>query len=383
MTERRAYCKINLGLRVVRRRADGFHDIETVMLAVPGLFDTVSVKALASVDNSATAGGAPRPSMLETSGLEVDCPPEKNICMKALRLLQREYGTAANTESAAHRECAPADKINAATSLAGCVGDGRMGEAGVGDGRMGEARVGLRKAVPSGAGLGGGSADGAAVLLAANEEFALGMPAAELERLAARLGSDVPFFIRCAIARHGDANAGENARAADTHAENAVEHARDDAGGSAVGAQLCTGRGEVMTPVEVDLAGMWLVVVKPPVAVSTAEAYAGVTPCENGESVADTVRRPVGEWRKLLRNDFEESVFAHHPELGEIKHALYDAGALYASMSGSGSALFGLFERRPDLSSLALPTLSSLGPDTSSPDADTPNAPLFIHVERL
>ncbi len=300
MIERKAHCKINLGLRVVRRRADGFHDIETVMMPVRGLYDTVSVEALPTPETF--VGLTPPPyssvapvffgaSVLEVSGAGVDCPPEQNICMKALRLVQREYG-------------------------------------------IGEAVIGLHKAVPSGAGLGGGSADAAAVLRALSEEFVLELSDNELELLAARLGSDVPFFVRD-------------------------------------GAQLCTGRGEVMTPVEVELAGKWLAVVKPDVAVSTAEAYAGITPREALRfpppdarfsphdarfsppdarfSLSEIVRRPVGEWRELLRNDFEESVLARHPEIGTLKRSLYDAGALYASMSGSGSAVFGIFEGRPTL----------------------------------
>ncbi len=117
-----------------------------------------------------------------------------------------------------------------------------------------------------------------------------------------------------------------------------------------------------MTPVEVDLEGKWLVVAKLPVAVSTSEAYSGVTPCESGPSIAEVVRRPVGEWRDALCNDFEESVFARHPEIGALKRSLYDAGAVYASMSGSGSAVFGIFERRPEL--------------------DFPDS-IFVHSERL
>ncbi len=277
MIENKAYCKINLGLRVVRRRADGFHDIETVMMPVRGLYDTVAVEAIPTAATFVSLTPPPYPapppvfpteSVLEVSGSSVDCPPEYNICMKALRLLQSEYG-------------------------------------------IGQAVIRLHKAVPSGAGLGGGSADAAAALGALNEEFVLELPDAELEELAARLGSDVPFFVRG-------------------------------------GVQLCTGRGEVMTPVEIDLAGMWLVVVKPSQSVSTAEAYAGVTPREDGMSLSEIVRRPVGEWRGRLVNDFEESVFARHPEIGAIKRGLYGAGAVYASMSGSGSAVFGLFERRPE-----------------------------------
>ncbi len=212
MTEFRAYCKINLGLRVLRRRADGFHDIETVMMPVRGLFDTVSVAALPSEATfvsltpppyPAPSGVFPAESVLETSGPEeVGCPPEQNICMRALRLVQREFG-------------------------------------------IGQTVISLKKAIPSGAGLGGGSADAAAVLRALDAEFVLELSDGQLEELAARLGSDVPFFVRG-------------------------------------GAQLCTGRGEVMSAMELDLAEKWLAVVKPPVAVSTAEAYAGVTPREEG-----------------------------------------------------------------------------------------------------
>jgi 4-diphosphocytidyl-2-C-methyl-D-erythritol kinase len=296
--ELKAYCKINLGLRVLRRRPDGFHDIETVMIPARELCDTVSVEAFADnavfpdsggiVDASSYLAGMPMPlpvatprpfsppdSFLEVSGpVKVDCPPQENICIKALHLLQSEYG-------------------------------------------IGQALIRLRKSVPTGAGLGGGSADAAAVLLAANREFVLELPGDELERLAARLGSDVAFFVRAA----------------------------DDVRG---GAQLCMGRGEIMTPMEVDLDGLWLVIVKPAVAVSTAEAYAGVTPGDEGPSLSEILRRPVGEWRDTLRNDFEESVFARHPEIGALRRSLYDAGALYASMSGSGSAVYALFDRHPD-----------------------------------
>ncbi len=283
MMEIRAHCKINLGLRVVRRRDDGFHDIETVMMPVRGLHDTVSVEAMPTPATFVSLTPPPYPgpppvfpgrSVIEVSGpfsgsLEVDCPPEENICMKALRLVQSEFG-------------------------------------------IGEASIRLSKSIPTGAGLGGGSADAAAVLRALNEEFVLELTDARLEELGARLGSDVPFFIRG-------------------------------------GAQLCSGRGEVMTPVNVDPAGLWLAIAKPPVAISTAEAYAGVTPYEGGPSLAEIIQRPVGEWRGRLVNDFEESIFARHPEIATLKRQMYDTGALYASMSGSGSAVFGIFERRPTL----------------------------------
>lgn len=290
MVELKAHCKINLGLRVIRRREDGFHDIETVMIGVPGLFDMVSVAAMPTPQTFTAATPLPYPSpwgvfpnhsVLEVTGNQVDCPPEQNVCMRSLRLMQREFG-------------------------------------------IGEAAMKLHKNVPSGAGLGGGSADAAAVLRAVNQEFALELTDLQLENFAAELGSDVPFFLR-----HG--------------------------------AQFCTGRGEVMASAKMaSLEGLWLAIAKPEASVSTAEAYAGIVPREGGPTPAEIVQRPVGEWRENLRNDFEITILARHPEIAAIKHSMYGAGAVYASMSGSGSAVFGLFKTLPQ-------------------GLDAP----FLHVERL
>lgn len=255
--ELRANCKINLGLRVLRKRADGFHDIETVMMPVCRLFDEVSV-----------IPSFPASHLIQT-GIPLDCPDEKNICIRALRLMQREFG-------------------------------------------IGEAKIRLHKNIPAGAGLGGGSSDAAAVLCGLNEEFSLGLTAEKLRALGAELGSDVPFFI-----------------------ENTP--------------QLCTGRGEIMSPIAVNLSGKWLVVVKPEISVSTAEAYGGITPGEEGMPVAEILGRDIEEWKGLLVNDFEKTVFAKCPTLGKLKDMLYDEGAVYASMSGSGSAVFGIFDRMPAL----------------------------------
>lgn len=255
--ELRANCKINLGLRILRRRTDGFHDIETAMFPVRELCDELSV--------------IPHfpGSLLTVSGNGLDCPAEDNICMHALRLMQHEYG-------------------------------------------IGDAKIKLRKAIPAGAGLGGGSSDAAFTLRALNSEFSLGLSDAGLERLAVRLGSDVPFFIRNTP-------------------------------------QLCTGRGEVMAPMELNLSGMWLVILKPETGVSTAEAYSGITPSETGLSVQEILKRDISEWRELLVNDFEKTVFARYPAIGALKELLYDEGAVYASMSGSGSAVLGIFETPPVL----------------------------------
>ena len=248
--EIKANCKINIGLDVLRRRADGYHDLSTVMVPVKGLYDVLTIEQAEE-------------SSLTIVGIEVDCDPEQNICMKALRLMQQRYG-------------------------------------------IGEASITLDKRIPFGAGLGGGSADGTAVILALNEIFALGLDDATLISLAAELGSDTAFFVRNSP-------------------------------------QLCEGRGEIMTPIELDLAGYWLVLIKPDANVSTREAYAGVVPAIPELSLTERLQKPIADWQGSVKNDFEKSVFAAHPIIGEIKQELIDAGATYASMSGSGSTVFGLF----------------------------------------
>ena len=169
--------------------------------------------------------------------------------------------------------------------------------------------------MPFGAGLGGGSSDGTAVLLALDRLFDLHLSEAELIARAAELGSDTPFFVRNSP-------------------------------------QFCTGRGEIMSPFPLDLAGLTLVIVKPDEGVSTREAYAGVRPRVPSVPLAERLRRPVAEWPEIVTNDFEPHIFAAHPAISASKRNLLDAGALYASMSGSGSAVFGLFDRPEKAESL-------------------------------
>lgn len=172
--------------------------------------------------------------------------------------------------------------------------------------------ISLCKQTPDGAGLGGGSADAAYMLKGLNELFELGMADKELAQIAARVGADCPFFI----------------------------YNRP---------MLCTGTGTDMTPIPLELpADTWIAVVKPPVGVSTAEAYAGVTPKQPEHSITEILRRPADEWQGLLVNDFEPSVIAKYPVIGQIKQTLIDSGAYYAAMSGSGSAVFGLFHGEVD-----------------------------------
>lgn len=253
-----ANCKINLGLDILRRRANGYHDVETVMFPVRGLYDEVEVT------RRPTAGAA-----FVCEGLAVDCAAEDNLCLRAYRLMRDRYGV---------------DGVS----------------------------VRLKKRIPFGAGLGGGSSDATAVIVAIDELFGLHLPEAEKIECAAALGSDTAFFVRNTP-------------------------------------QLCTGRGEVMIPFEVDLGGLTLVIVKPEEGVSTREAYAGVRPWIPATPLAERLRLPVAAWQGVVTNDFEPHVFAAHPAIRAAKERLLAAGAIYAAMSGSGSAVFGLFDA-PDAS---------------------------------
>jgi 4-diphosphocytidyl-2-C-methyl-D-erythritol kinase len=247
--------KINLGLHVTQRRPDGFHSIETVLFPV-GWSDVVEVLP---------AGKA---LSLRCTGIPVGVAPEKNLCARAFRLLQKDFG------------------------LPG-------------------ADVYLHKQVPPGAGLGGGSSNAAFVLLALSKIFHLELSQQALARYAAQLGSDCAFFVYNTP-------------------------------------MLATGRGEILQPVAVSLSGYELLVVKPPLGVSTAEAYAGITPKAPGVSLQSAVTQRVEMWKDLLVNDFEPLIFAKYPLLQDAKSRLYGCGAAYAAMSGSGSALFGIFKEVPD-----------------------------------
>ena len=248
-----ANCKLNLGLDVLCRREDGFHELATVMYPVLGLHDVIDVEKC--------DGDEPQ---FENCGIVVDCPAENNICLKAWRLLRDRYG-------------------------------------------IGAARIRLDKRTPFGAGLGGGSADGTSVIVALNEIFELNLSESELIELAAELGSDTAFFVRNTP-------------------------------------QLCTGRGEIMEPIALSLRGLWLVLIKPDEGVSTREAYSGIKPFNPEMPLRERIARPVSEWQHLLKNDFEPHIFAAHPLISQIKEWLISQGAIYASMSGSGSAVFGIFD---------------------------------------
>ncbi|MBQ5370452.1 MAG: 4-(cytidine 5'-diphospho)-2-C-methyl-D-erythritol kinase [Bacteroidaceae bacterium] len=164
----------------------------------------------------------------------------------------------------------------------------------------------LYKRIPIGAGLGGGSSDAAAMIKLLNETFDLGLSIADMERRVARLGADCAFFVQ-----------GKPA--------------------------FATGIGDILSPIELSLSGMHLILVKPDIFVSTKEAYGGIIPATPEHDLLEAIKAPIAEWRHTVSNDFEKNVFRLHPEIAAIKQTLYDMGAVYASMSGSGSTVFGLF----------------------------------------
>lgn len=262
-------CKINLGLHVVGRRADGYHDLETLFLPVPDLCDELEITELPEADAS-SGGAAPQPRMTQ-SGIALDNAPEDNLCIRAWRLLHDEFA-------------------------------------------IPPVHIRLEKHIPFGAGLGGGSSDAAFTLRMLNDMFSLGLGTADLERRAARLGADCAFFV-----------------------QNRPAYA--------------TGIGDQLEPIEWKVEnGKWKVVIEIPDGehVSTKEAYAGIDRSRFGAPRSDlrqAIRRPIGEWRHLIVNDFEASVFPAHPAIAALKDNFYRRGALYASMTGSGAAVFGIFAR--------------------------------------
>ncbi|MCQ2056612.1 MAG: 4-(cytidine 5'-diphospho)-2-C-methyl-D-erythritol kinase [Bacteroidaceae bacterium] len=282
--------KINIGLNVVRKREDGYHDIETVFYPV-NLQDALEISLMRPLDPSQLisrleAGKLVQPDdalpffksrrkrdslpccQLEMSGLDSGFPAQDNLVVKAYMMLLEDFDL-------------PSIDIK------------------------------LYKHIPTGAGLGGGSSDCASMLELLNRRFNLRLRESALERYAARLGSDCPFFIT-----------GQPS--------------------------LATGRGEILKPISLSLAGYTILLVKPDVHVSTAQAYADVTPEQPEVSLLESVMRPVSEWKDCVKNDFEPSVFAKFPVLAEIKEKLYGLGAEYAAMTGSGSTVYGFFRKPLD-----------------------------------
>jgi len=248
--------KINLGLHVTGKRADGYHNIETCFYPVP-LRDALEIVP-ASVD------------AFTQTGIIMDSPPENNLALKALHLFRQ------------HHEVAPLS-------------------------------VFLHKAIPVGAGLGGGSADAAFMLKMLRAYTSQNLSNEELEAMAVEIGADCPFFIRNKPV-------------------------------------IATGIGDIFESIALSLKGFYLCIIKPNLYISTREAYAMVKPAKPPVPLKEILQMPVQEWRHHLKNDFEPGISQQYPVIAEIKESLYARDAVYAAMSGSGSAVFGLFEKNVELS---------------------------------
>lgn len=253
-------CKINLGLHILRKRVDGFHDLETVFYPLP-LKDALEVINDNEKNKNSTSSVS-----FSSSGSPIEIPLEENTCVKAYHLIRKDFPQL------------PAIKMH------------------------------LHKIIPTGAGLGGGSADGAFALQLLNEKFDLGLSIEELKHYGLQLGSDCPFFIvnkPC----------------------------------------VATGRGEILEPINLNLSGYKFVLVNPGIHINTGWAFSQITPALPKRSVKEIIQQPIAMWKNELTNDFEIPVFKNYPEIKEIKDSLYRSGAVYTALSGSGSTVFGIFKK--------------------------------------
>jgi 4-diphosphocytidyl-2-C-methyl-D-erythritol kinase len=252
------HCKINLGLQVISKRADGYHNIETCFYPVPWT-DILEVIPSDKLN-------------FQTSGNSIPGNDADNLCVKAYRLLEADY-------------------------------------------KIPPVQIHLHKIIPTGAGLGGGSSDGAFTLRLLDRIFNLNLSVEVLKKYASMLGSDCAFFVEDKP-------------------------------------MFATGRGEILTDTPVTLRGKFIVIVKPEIHMSTAEVYNGVQPKAAALEIKTILENtPIAGWKDALKNEFEENVFKTHPQIKGIKDKLYNAGALYASMSGSGSAVYGIFDFQKDIAS--------------------------------
>jgi 4-diphosphocytidyl-2-C-methyl-D-erythritol kinase len=248
--------KINIGLNILSKRADGYHNIETIFYPL----DLCDILEFIPAERG-------QETQITVSGLVPDGTVKDNLVFQAYQVLSAEYPL---------------------TPL----------------------KIHLHKIIPSGAGLGGGSSDAAHMISLLARYFQLPISLEMQSNYASRLGSDCPYFLlnRPAMAR---------------------------------------GRGEILEPVELSLSGLYLVLVKPYFPVNTREAYAGIIPRTPGASLSELIRQPISSWNNLIINDFEKTIFRKYPEIGEIKSRLIRSGALFASMSGSGSSVYGIFREKP------------------------------------
>ena len=248
--------KINIGLNILRKRADEFHDIESLFYPV-AFFDVLELVKSKDFEFKSTGLGIPGYS-------------DNNLCIKAYNIIKNDYS-------------------------------------------IGNVKMHLHKVIPMGSGLGGGSSNGAFCINMLNELFELNIPIKKRINYAAQLGSDCPFFI-------------ENRSA------------------------FATGKGEILRPFNVDLSGKWIILVNPNLHVSTADAFSGVTVDDSKTDLIDNLTSPLSSWKESIINKFETSVFRKYPQIESLKKEFYNSGAVYASMTGSGSTIYGIFDQEPTVS---------------------------------
>ena len=247
--------KINLGLNIVEKRPDGYHNLETIFYPI-NLQDALEVTRRENNDKEYT---------LHISGSPLEGEPEDNLVVKAYKLLKKDYPG-----------LLPVD-------------------------------IHMYKHIPAGAGLGGGSSDAACMIKLLNDKFSLGLSTERMEEYAVKLGADCAFFIRNKPV-------------------------------------FATGIGNLFEPVELSLKGYHIILIKPDIFVSTRDAFAEIKPVRPAVSLKEIVKQPMETWKNSMKNDFEDSVFKKFPESAAIKDELYDLGAVYAAMSGSGSSVYGIFK---------------------------------------
>jgi 4-diphosphocytidyl-2-C-methyl-D-erythritol kinase len=245
--------KINIGLQVVEKRTDGYHNIQSIFYPIQTR-DIVEI--ITDNDNKEIT--------YSQSGLHIDGNTDSNLCIKAYKLLKRDFT------------------------------------------HLPHIQIHLHKAIPMGAGLGGGSADGAYTLKLLNDKYNLNLSESQLIKYALELGSDCPFFILNK-------------------------------------ACYATSRGENLNPIKLDLSNYKILIVNPGIHVNTGWAFSQLTPHRPDVDLIEMASKPVSGWKNSITNDFESSVFKMHPSIAELKSHLYEQGAVYASMSGSGSSVYGIF----------------------------------------
>ena len=265
-------CKINLGLNIIRKRNDGYHDLETVFYPVPltDALELIKIQDASFKNSELTSNLQPATCNFSSSGLTINGSETDNLCVKAYQLLKQDFPDL------------PSIKMH------------------------------LHKVIPMGAGLGGGSADGAFALQLLNTKFQLELSTEQLIAYALQLGSDCPFFI---VNRPC----------------------------------FATSRGEIMQPINLDLSAYQLVLVNPKIHIGTGWAFSNISPKEPATSIQEIIQQPVATWKDALKNDFQQPAIKQYPAIGEAINQLYQEGAVYSAMTGSGSTVFGLFEKNKKL----------------------------------